>query len=46
MTFPTKKIETILNRLLIDIGFIYKREIKKRIKKLFDLTEEGKLKLA
>jgi len=39
MTFPIKNFLLRGNR-----GFIYKREIKKRIKKLSDLTEEGKLK--
>jgi len=43
MTFPIKK--RINTELFIDRkqGLLYKREIKKWIKKLSDLTEEGKM---
>jgi len=39
MTFPIKK--RINTDQFID-SFIYKREVKKRIKKISDLLEEGK----
>jgi len=44
MTPPIKK--RINTELINDRkkGFMYQRAIKKRIKKLSDLTEEGKLK--
>jgi len=39
------KVKNQLDCLMIgNRGFIYKREIKKRIMKLSDLIEEGKLK--
>jgi len=49
VTFPIKKrINAELFELLLKVnrGFIHKREIKKLIKKLFDLSEKDKLKLA
>jgi len=47
MTFPIKKRNnTELLALEGNRGFIYKREIKKWFKKIFDLLEEGKSETA